>query len=114
MPRLSLRLVSLLGLVTACTAAEAPPLEPPAVGMIVGEVFRSDPDEGLVSVDGAVVQLYGTSNSVRTEAGRKFVLASVPVGEHTLSISHSDSGTARRLLVRVGAAFETVTLTAAQ
>src|SRR5262245_58977450 len=97
---------------TACGAAEAPPLEAPKVGIIVGEVFLADPTPH--SVGGAIVEVYGTSAHVVTEADKQFVLGSIPIGTHTVTISHPASGFAIRFDVTISQGFQTVYLPSEQ
>ena len=91
-----------------CPPEEQTPLKPTQIGTIVGEAFVEQPE--LTSVAGAVVEVYGASARVITEEGRQFVLQSIPLGKHTIQISHAELGRSIRIEALVEAPFQTVTL----
>jgi hypothetical protein len=97
----------------ACGAKEAPPIETPKVGIIIGEVFSAG-SAGATSVGDAKVEVYGTASSAVTEAGKQFALQAVPLGSHTVVITHEASQSSVRVPVTIAQAFQTVTLTREQ
>lgn len=108
MPRL--RLAYALTVLFACAAELPPALEPPKVGLIVGEIFVEDPERR--SLGGAEVTVPGTSARATTVEGKQFVLTAIPVGDHVLDVRHEESGRVARIPVSVGAAGQTVILPA--
>ena len=106
--RTALILGALASGLAGCPAEEQTPLKPTPIGTIVGEAFVEQPE--LTSVAGAVVEVYGASARVVTEEGRQFVLQSIPLGKHTIQISHAELGRSIRLEALVEAPFQTVTL----
>lgn len=104
-------LAALVAFAAACSGPPAPQLRPPPVGVVSGEVFL---EAGGASVDGAVVELAGTSTRAVTRSGRQFVLTAVPVGANVVLITHVESGRVRRLDVTVEQANQTVVLTPEQ
>ena len=94
--------------VTGCPVPEPPPSNPVPIGTIVGRVLVEDPE--LRSVDGAVVEIYGSSERITTEADKNFVLGVVPLGTHTLIITHPDLDRAAQVEATLSAPFETLIL----
>ncbi|MFH1811084.1 MAG: carboxypeptidase-like regulatory domain-containing protein, partial [Pseudomonadota bacterium] len=102
-------LSSLLGRCT-CAPEEPPPLTPTAVGTIVGEAYVEDPTQR--SLGGTVVEVYGMSARAVSQEGMQFVLQPIPLGEHTLLLTHPDLDRSIRIKAKVEAPYQTVLLPA--
>jgi hypothetical protein len=103
-------LVAALALSIGCEPPPAPPPPTPVpFGTITGRALVEEGAE-LVSVDGAVVEVYGSSEVVTTEAGKNFVLGAVPLGTHTVRITHPGLDRAVQFEATLQAPFETLSL----
>jgi hypothetical protein len=93
----------------SCPSPEPPPLRGVDVGTIIGEAFV-DIGNGRESVSGAVVRVAGLGVEEVTVAGAKFVLESIPLGNHDVIIEHRELGRAVRFKVSIKTAFQTLIL----
>src|SRR5687768_4815342 len=69
----------------ACPTPEPPPLQGVDVGTVVGEAFI-DADGERSSIGGAVITVLGLPVEEISEPEKSFVLESVPLGTHDVTI----------------------------
>ncbi|HEX2166344.1 MAG TPA: TonB-dependent receptor, partial [Longimicrobiales bacterium] len=79
----------------------APPLEGQTIGSIIGRVVDAATGDG---VEGAAIEVVGTSLQAVTRADGRFIIGSVPPGERTLRIEHLgyQSQVLEGIIVRTG------------
>jgi hypothetical protein len=84
---------------------EPPPLNIIGTGFFVGEVYVGDE-----SIGDATVEVAGLAGRTTSQAGRRFAIFPVPVGEHTITIQEPSTGRARRFKASIDTVNQTVEL----